>query len=150
MKKLKFDNLGLRYGFYTAWMLVIYFLLMRITDLAEVLELRIINLFLLIVGILMAIDKYKSDSSKHMDYLTGLAIGVTTTLIASFTFAVFLGFYLSFDVHFMDYIKANAIMGSYLDPATAAFAVFGEGISSGIIGTFAFMQWYKRYTPQLD
>jgi len=39
-------------------------------------------------------------------------------------------------------------MGHYLNPYMAAFAVFGEGISSGLIASFTMMQWYKRYTHQ--
>lgn len=150
MTSFKIDSLGFRYGIYTALSLIGYFLLMQILGFAYILELRVFNLAILILGILFAIDKYRSVTNEHMEYLTGYGIGSSTTIVASFVFSLFLGFYLSFDHSFMSHIQTTGLMGSYLDPATAAFAVFGEGLASGIICSFTLMQWYKKYTPQTD
>lgn len=150
MTPVRIDMLGFRYGIYTALALIGYFVLMQIIGLAYILELRIFNLLIVIAGIVMAIDKYRAVTNEHMEYLTGYGIGSSTTIVAVFIFSLFLGFYLSFDHAFMQHIRTTGLMGHYLDPATAAFAVFGEGIASGVIASFALMQWYKRYTPQTD
>ncbi len=150
MTPMKIDTLGVRYGLYTAIALISYFLLMQLVGLAYILELRILNLVIVLAGILMAIDKYRSVSNQQMEYLTGYGIGSSTTVVSVVIFSIFLGFYLSFDHEFMNHIRSTALMGRYLDPATAAFTVLGEGLSSGVIASFALMQWYKRYTHQTD
>ncbi|MES2627351.1 MAG: hypothetical protein V4616_00150 [Bacteroidota bacterium] len=150
MSPIKIDTLGVRYGLYTAAALIGYFLLMQLVGLAYILELRLFNLLIVIGGIVLALDRYRSVTNEHMEYLTGYGIGSSLTVVAVGIFTLFLGFYLSFDHAFMQHIKDTALMGSYLDPSTAAFAVLGEGLSSGVIGSFALMQWYKRYTPQTD
>ena len=150
MTPMRIDMLGFRYGLYTALALIGYFVLMQLLGLAYILELRVLNLVILVAGVLMAIDKYKAVTDEHMDYLTGYGIGSSTTIVSVFIFSLFMGFYLSFDTAFMQHIRNTGLMGQYLDPATAAFAVFGEGLASGIIASFALMQWYKRYTPQTD
>ncbi len=150
MATVKVENIGVRYGLYTAAVLVGYFLFMQMIGLGKVLELRVLNLIILLGGIILAEERYKSATSKHMEYLTGYGLGGTVTLISISIFALFIGFYLSFDHVLMETIKATALMGHYLDPYTAAFAVFGEGLSSGLIASFAMMQWYKRYTHQTE
>ncbi len=150
MSPMKIDSLGVRYGLYTAAALIGYFLLMKLFGLAEILELRLLNLAIVVAGIIMAIDKYKDVTHEHMEYLTGYGIGSSTTVVSVVIFSIFMGFYLSFDHTFMEHIRSTALMGHYLDPATAAFTVLGEGLSSGVIASFALMQWYKRYTHQTD
>lgn len=150
MTAIKIDSLGVRYGLFTAAALICYFLMMQLLGLAYILELRMLNLLIVIAGIVLAIDKYRAVSNEKMEYLTGYGIGSSTTVVAVFIFSLFVGFYLSFDHSFMDHIRSHAMMGSYLDPATAAFAIFGEGLASGVIASFALMMWYKRYTHQTD
>ncbi len=150
MASVKLDNLGIRYGFYTATGLIGYFLFMQLIGLGHILELRVLNLVILLSGIVVAIEKYKTLTNKNMEYLTGYGIGGTVTIIGVSIFSIFLGFYLHFDKVLMEHIRSNALMGHYLDSYTAAFAVFGEGIASGIIASFALMQWYKKYTHQTE
>lgn len=142
---VKLDRLAIIYGVLTAFALACYFMIMRWTGLAEILELRILNFFILAGGVLLAINKYKILSHERMGYLEGYGLGSAVTFISTFIFAAFMGFYLYFNPDFMAYIKQHALMGQYLTPFRAAIGLLLEGAASGVIASFMIMQYYKRY-----
>jgi hypothetical protein len=132
-------------GLLTCACLIGYFFLMNAFKLQEVLALRAFNFFILLGGILWALHFHrKATEESKIDYFSGLKIGIRVTLTAVVTFAIFMALYLVYDGHLMYIIKENTGIGDYLNPLTIAGAICIEGLGSGVIITFAAMQYFKK------
>lgn len=129
------------YGLRTAAGLIAYFLLMKVFDLAHVVELRFLNLVILIVGVFFALKKFKNTHTEHMNYFRGLITGVATAAIGSVIFAVFLFVFMKVDTNMMNAIIENEPMGRYLNAYMAAFIVALEGVFSGFLVTFVLLNY---------
>ena len=126
--------------------LIAYFLLMKMMGLLDVLELRILNFFILLAGIIYAIKYLQSQNQENFEYFEGIAVGFLTACVSVISFGFFVFVYLKMiDPAFMQYIQENSIFGHYLTPGLAAVGIMIEGISSGAIISFACMQHFKRY-----
>ncbi len=139
------QKIGIGTGMITAGCLIGYFILMKYVNLIQVLELRALNFFILLGGILIALNKYKQSNKNHVDYLEGFGLGLLTTAVALIIFSAFIGIYLSLHPLFMEYVKTYAMMGSYLNPSSAALVILVEGFISGLIISFTCMQYYKQF-----
>lgn len=139
------ERTALKYGLITTAGLIAYFLLMKLAGLVQIVELRMLNLFILIAGVGFAIREYKRSGEDEMDYLQGFGIGMLTTAVSVITFALFIFIYLNFlDPAFMETIRQEEAFGQYLNPYIAAVAIFFEGMGSGLILSFIIMQYMKR------
>ena len=139
------ERIGLGAGLFTAGGLMIYFLLAKYFHFIQIIQLRYLNFFILLAGILIAINTYRKRNNNHVEYLEGFFLGMFTTAITSIVFAVFVGVYLSFHQDFMNYIKTVAIMGDYLTPSAVALIISIEGGISGLIITFVSLQYYRKF-----
>lgn len=132
-------------GLLTGSGLIAYFLIMKLLNLIEILELRFLNIIILFTGIVLTINYLRLKTNGKFMYLEGLALGFFTTLISVGIFGIFIFLYLSqFDPGFFYYIQTHGWFGEHLTPVTATIAVLLEGISSGAIITFISMQFFKR------
>jgi hypothetical protein len=129
------------YGLRTAAGLIAYFLLMKVFNMAHVVELRFLNLVILIVGVFFALKKFKNTHTEHMNYFRGLITGVATAAIGSVIFAVFLFVFMKVDTNMMNAIIENEPMGRYLNAYMAAFIVALEGVFSGFLVTFVLLNY---------
>jgi hypothetical protein len=145
MAKPNAQKIGIGAGMITAGCLMLYFVLMKYANLIEVLGLRALNFFILLGGIIMALNKYRKSNDNNVPYLEGFGLGLLTTAVALIIFSSFIGIYLSFHPAFMNYIKEHALMGAYLNPSSAALAILVEGCISGLIISFSCMQYFKRF-----
>lgn len=135
---------AVKYGLITTGALIAYFLLMKLAGLVQIVELRMLNLIILIAGVGFAIRKYKRQGDTEMDYLQGFGIGMLTSAVSVITFALFVFFYLNLiDPAFMETLRQEEAFGQYLNPYMAAVAIFFEGIGSGLILSFIIMQYMK-------
>jgi len=121
--------------------LIVYFFAMYALGLLEVIELRLLNLLIMLGGIYFAMKQFARTHQGHMNYFRGLAIGVATSAIGSATFSLFLFFFLRFDDGLMRYIIEHEPMGPYLNAYIASFMVLLEGIFSGLFITFVLLNW---------
>lgn len=145
MSKIQPQKIGIGAGFLTAGVMTLYFIFMKYLNLVEILELRALNFFILLGGILMALNRYRRTNDNYVPYLQGFGLGLLTTGAALVPFSAFIGIYLSLHPVFMDYIKQHVMMGSYMNPPSAALGIFIEGCVSGLIISFACMQYYKKF-----
>ena len=129
------------YGLKIAVGLISYFLLMKVSGLSHHVELRLVNLLILVGGIYMALKKFKETHCKHLNYFLALATGVATGAIASLAFALFLFVWMKLDVDMMQSIIDNEPMGHYLNAYMAAFIVALEGVFSGLLVTFVLINY---------
>lgn len=138
------------YGTLVTMALVLYFFLIYAIGFIYVTELRVLNLFIQIAGIYLAIKQYRRTHEGHVNYLRAMTIGVGTSFIASSTFALFLFIYLNLDGNLLHLIKTHAPLGEYLDPYIASFSVWLEGIFSGFIATFIIVNYIRTDNVNTD
>ena len=131
-------RLDVYYGLCIALGLILYFLLMRLIGLVHVVELRVFNLVIMVTGLNAAFKKFRTtDINRQFNYMRAFIFGISTSVVGSLAFAIFLFIYISFiDRQLMLSIIENEPMGRFLNPYVASFIVTVEGILSGILATF--------------
>jgi hypothetical protein len=136
-------NIPQSYGLLIAAGLIAYFLVMKVAGFSHHVELRLLNLFILIGGVYFALKKFKSMHEEHLNYFRALITGVATSAIASIVFAAFLFLYLQIDTELMQSVVTNEPMGRYLNPYIVAFVVALEGVFSGLLVTFILINYVE-------
>lgn len=129
------------YGLRIALGLIAFFLIMKVAGLAHEVELRLLNVVILVVGVYYALKKFKQTHEDHLNYFRGLITGVATGAVGSLIFAVFLFLWMKIDSGMMQQIVDHDPMGRYLNPYIAAFIVALEGLFSGLLATFVLLNW---------
>jgi len=114
---------------------------MYAVGLLQVIELRLLNLLIMLGGVYFAMKQYARTHDGHLNYFRGLAIGVATSAIGASTFSLFLFVFLRFNNNLMQYIIEHEPMGPYLNAYIASFMVLLEGIFSGLFITFVLLNW---------
>lgn len=131
------------YGLRIAVGLIAYFLIMHFVGLSHRVELRLLNLIILVTGVYLALKKFRETHEDHLNYFRALATGVSTAAIGSAIFAAFLFIYMSVDESLMTSIRENEPMGRYMNPYIAAFIVALEGLFSGLLVTFILINFVQ-------
>lgn len=129
------------YGLRLAAGLILYFVAMKALGLAHIIELRLLNLFILVAAIWFALKKFKNTHHQHLNYFRGLATGVGTGAIGSILFALFMFVYMTVDSSMMQAIIDKDPMGRYLNPYMAAFIIALEGVFSGLLVSFVLINY---------
>jgi hypothetical protein len=137
------DRIPEIYGTLIALALIVYFFLMYALGLVHVIELRLLNLFIMLGGIYYAMKQYKRTHEGHLNYFRGLTIGAATATIGASTFAVFLLLYLKFDANLMQSIIENEPMGRYLNEYVCAAIITLEGTFSGFTMTYLLLNYVE-------
>lgn len=80
-------------------------------------------------------------------YLDGLRMGMQVTLISVLIFIAFLALYLKFiDRGFLQVMEASGLWSFHkVTISQASIGIFIEGMASGLIITFALMQYFKGF-----
>jgi len=143
--KISSQRLAIITGLYICGAMILYFLLMKSLGLADVAELRFLNFVIAGAGAAAAIRYYNKRTQSHIRYLEGLNLSFTAILSSAVFFAIFVYFYFAaIDPELLAVIKKDApVMGTYLTPFSASVSVIAEGVVSGLILSFALMQYFK-------
>jgi hypothetical protein len=135
------DRIPESYGLRIGVGLIVYFVVMHLVGLSHHVELRLMNLLILVAGVFLALRKFKETHNAHLNYFRALVTGVSTAAIGSLMFAVFLFAYMKLDSSLMESIVTNEPMGRYLNPYIASFIVALEGLFSGLLVTFILINY---------
>jgi hypothetical protein len=128
----------------TAASLIGFFLLMKLFNLNTVVELRFLNIFIVLFGVRHVLLRKREDNGGKLQYLDGMMAGFMTAFAAAVFFAVFVFIYLNVDGGFMLYLRNTQPFGNYLTPASASLVTVLEGAASGAIITFMLMHTINR------
>lgn len=134
-------QIPLSYGLRIAAGLTIYFVVMQLAHLHHHVELRLLNLLILVAGIWFALKKFKETHGQHINYFRALVTGVATGGIASVVFGLVMFIYMKADTGLMNSIIENEPMGRYLNAYMASFIVALEGFFSGLLVTFVLINY---------
>jgi hypothetical protein len=147
MKNPNFPSLIMKYSARTFLALLAYFLLMKLFNLATIVELRFFNFFIMFLGIRYFILQLKKENENQLDYLPSLAYGFLVSAFSSLFFAVFIFIYLAYiDKGLMLHLQTHQPFGEYLTPGSSSLVLILEGCSSGAIISFAMVQYMSRET----
>lgn len=131
-----------KYGLFIALGLVVFFFIMRISGLLYVVELRVMNVIIMIAGILSAIKTLRRLAPESFTYFKGMGTGVLTGIIGSILFGLFVFFYVSFiDTGLMQNIIENEPMGRFMNPYIVSVVIVVEGIASALLISFVTMNY---------
>lgn len=137
------DRIPEIYGTLITLGLIVYFFAMYAAGLVHVIELRLLNLFILLGGIYYAMKQYKRTHAGHLNYFRALSLGVATATIGASTFAAFLLIYLKIDHNLMTSIIEQEPMGRFLNEYIAAAVVTMEGVFSGFTMTYLLLNYVE-------
>jgi len=145
-ENISFEKVSLVSGILICIVYIAYFLFMIYANLIRITELRAFNFLILLGGLFFTFKYFRSKSKVHIDYLKGISLGILTSAVSIVLFALFIYIYFSeIDPLLLQQLKNNApLMGQYLTPFSAAFTIIVEGSISGLILSFAIMQYYKN------
>jgi hypothetical protein len=135
------DRISEIYGTLIAIALAIYFFVMYAFGVAHYIELRLLNLVILMGGVYAALKQYRRTHNGQLNYFRGLTVGVAASTIGVTTFAAILFIVLKLDKDFMIAILGKEPMGQYLNPYIATAAIMMEGVMSGFFVTFLLLNW---------
>ncbi len=136
---------GIVIGIVTGSILIIYFVIMRLLGLADVLWLRMLNVGILFGGIIWSSNRYAHMTKDNYNFFNTLGNGCITVLSALTLFCMFLFIELSLDPQMMSVLHRDAWFGDFLNPALAAGGVFIEGAASGMILSYILLSYLHHY-----
>lgn len=135
------------YGLRIAGGLILYFVLMKLAGLSHHVELRLLNLVVMVAGVYFALKKFRKGHEGHLHYFRALVTGVATSTIGSCVFALFLFLYMKLDRGLMQAIVENEPMGRFLNEYIVSFIVALEGVFSGLLVTFVLINTIQTDKP---
>jgi hypothetical protein len=138
------------YGTIVAAGLIVYFFIMYAAGWIHIIELRLLNVFILLAGVWFALKQFKRTHNGRLDYFHSLVTGVTTSAVAAGTFSLFLFLYLNIDKNLMNMIAENEPLGFYLNPYIASFIVLLEGLFSGFAMSYLLTNFLASDIPATD
>ena len=125
--------------------IILYFLLMKILGLDEVVELRYLNFLFVFWGINSAV-KTNIKVNDEVFYIRNFFIGVSTAMIAVGFIVASLIFYVSvLDPNFISLLEDSYFWGSNLSLPLVVIAITIEGIGSSVVCAYIIMQYWKNY-----
>ncbi len=127
-------------------LLIISFVVMKNFEVLHFAELRFLNIFILIVGLIATFRYYRMKTKiLNIPYVEGLWLGMFTTFIGCLTFGIFIFIYFYYiDTQLLLDLKDNTVMmGASLTASAASLSSIVEGLCAGGIITFIIMQYYK-------
>ena len=141
------EKIGLRWGLITLLLLGAYFIIMKIFGLIHTPELRVLNAFIMFYGVFQSVKSAKLEL-EDFNYFKGFGVGALTAFSTSFTYSLAGVIYITFiDPAFMASIQANEPLGLFMNEYSASLQIFIEGSASGILFSYASLQWLR--TPYL-
>ncbi len=137
-------KIALKYGLWMLAGFIGFFSLMNLFGLATNPGWRIFNGFIHLAVIYLAIRQYRREVPESIDnYLSGVAMGMYTSMIGVVGFVLFMVFFFIFNPEFLEAIQRNTEigqLGDYLTPITASIFILAEGIAVSLIGSYIVMR----------
>ena len=136
-------------AFKTYVLIVVYFFVMKIFGLDEIVELRSLNFLFVIWGVNASVKEIILNN-KNSDYLSNFGQGIATSLIAVGMTVISLIVYIGFiDSELLQLMENSLVWGNQLSLAEVIFAIAVEGAASSVICSLIVMQYWKNYKKRI-
>ncbi|MCC9167618.1 DUF4199 domain-containing protein [Pontibacter harenae] len=148
---ISYQKVSIKYGVLVGIAHVLFFLIMSLLDLLHIVELSFLSGIFLVIGICVAISRYKTAKNGEINYFQGLAIGATTGVVSSTVLALFLVIYISaVDSSYLASLQASALFPQSLSLLSLFVLAIVYGSWPGFWLAFIAMQWFKRRDPMSE
>jgi hypothetical protein len=145
LSRITYQNVSIKYGIFVGIAHILYFLLMRLLDLQNRVELSFLSALFLVIGIAVAISNFKRAKGGNIKYFQGLAIGATTGVVSSAILALFLIVYVTvIDPVYLSSLQSSAVFPVSLSVLSLFVLTIIYGSIPGFLIAFVAMQWFKR------
>lgn len=106
-------------------------------------ELSFFNIAIQLMCLYGGIKTYYRLHPKDIDnYMLGVSLGLEATAIGVVGFTIFFMIFLHFNPTFMDAIRQNSNLGTYLNPFTGSLFILTEGLVVGLIGSYILTRYF--------
>jgi hypothetical protein len=138
-------KIGLEAGLITSGVLIVYFMIMKLFNFMTHEIAWGINFLILLAGIILAYSQFRSKSKLNIDYITGLSLGLITTVACVIPYVLFVFLFISQaePAEIQGLSKNLFFMGEPVTALRIAGSTMIEGCCSGLIITFAMMQYFR-------
>jgi hypothetical protein len=144
-------SIAWKYGLWMAAGFTGLFLLMYSAGVAHNYNLRILNSVIHIGLLYGAISAYREHTpDKVGNYVSGVAMGMYSSVIGVLIFTLFMGLFLGFEGNLMAHIKETMPVGRYLNSFTTPLFIFVEGIAVSLIGSYLVTRIVDDRMPQAE
>ena len=142
--KVSYQKIGIKYGILVGVAHIIYFLLRGVLGLQDVVELSFLSGIFLVIGIIVAISKYKKVNNT-IEYFSGLGIGATVGVVSSVLLAIFLVLYISlYRATYIENLQSSSLFPESISLMWLFILTIVYGTIPGFFIAFIAMQWFKR------
>lgn len=142
---VSYQSVSIKYGVIVGIVHIVYFLLMWALGLQEVVELSFISGIFLVIGIVVAISRFKKIKSGTIHYFQGLGIGATVGAVSSIILAIFLMLFVStLGKEYLLSLQASYLFPVSLSKLSLFLITIIYGTVPGVWIAFIAMQWFKR------
>jgi hypothetical protein len=138
------SKLVLNYSFLISITYVIIFVIAKIFNLEEKVELRFINYFMLFVIAFSALKKIYTMSGNKIDYFYGLSRTFIICALGSLWFSILFFIYLHIDRNFAAHLLTEFNLKMIAPILSICFALLSEGLAMSAIVSLALMQIFKK------
>ncbi|MBC5991448.1 DUF4199 domain-containing protein [Pontibacter cellulosilyticus] len=144
-KNVSYQSVAIKYGIIVGIVHIVYFLLMWALGLQEIVELSFFSAVFLIVGIIVAISRFKKIRDGKIQYFQGLGIGATTGAVSSIILAIFLMIFVStVGQEYLYSLQTSYLFPESLSKLSLFLTTIVYGTIPGLFIAFIAMQWFKR------
>ncbi|SFP86795.1 DUF4199 domain-containing protein [Hymenobacter arizonensis] len=140
------ENNGMRMGIITAVALMAYTGIAALAGFLDKIEAGTLDILILIVGVVMAIRRFKKSRGNKMSYLQGYGTGVVTAIVASVLLAGFfwlIGGLSDGVMGSVERIQARDLFGADLGILIGGLGIILLGSMTGVITSLVAMQYFK-------
>lgn len=130
-------KIAIKYGLLMFAGFTFFFLIMHLLGQSQNYILRVFNGVIHLGLITFAIREYRKQNPDGIsNHLSGVAMGIYTSVIGVVGFIIFMVLFLSGNTAFMASMKATLPLGEYLNPITASLYILVEGTAVSVIGSY--------------
>ena len=145
LSKITYQKVSLKYGIFIGIAHILFFLVMRLLNLQNRVELSFLSGLFVVIGIAVAIANFKKARGGTINYFQGLAIGATTGVVSSTILALFLVIYVTtLDTAYLASLQSSSLFPVSLSVLSLFVLTIIYGTIPGFIIAFVAMQWFKR------
>lgn len=142
---VSYQNVSIKYGIIVGVVHIVYFLLMWAFGLQEIVELSFFSGIFLVIGIIVAISRFKKMKGGMIHYFQGLGIGATVGAVSSIILAIFMMVFVStMGQGYLFSLQSSYLFPESLSKLSLFLITIIYGTVPGVIIGFIAMQWFKR------
>lgn len=142
------ENNGMRMGFLTALVLVVYTGVAALLGFLGKLEAGALDILLLAGGVVLAIRRLKRAYGMHLSYFQGFSTGIITALAASVMLGAFFWLLGGISKEAVRQIEARDLFGADMGVLIGGLGIILLGTMTGVVTSLIAMQYYKSEAHQ--